>query len=74
MRRNASAECMGDPRWSSDLILANWHQAATGHKAPPHLESRQGASGGGFDSMRFKFEVPGLEEPAAAPHVRQTGP
>jgi ferredoxin len=64
-RRNASAECMGDPRWSSDLILANWHQAATGHKAPAHLESRQGASGGGFDSMRFKFEVPGLEEPAA---------
>jgi len=22
--------------------------------------------GGGFDSMRFKFEVSGLEEPAAA--------
>ena len=51
---------MGDPRWSSDLILSTWHQAATGHAAPPHLESRTGASGGGFDNLRFKFEVPEL--------------
>ena len=58
IRRNPSAECMGDPRWSSDLILSTWHQAATGHAAPPHLEYRQGASGGGFDSIRFKFEAP----------------
>jgi glutamate synthase domain-containing protein 2/ferredoxin len=57
VRPNATAQCMGDPRWSSDLILATWHQAATGHAAPPHLESRTGASGGGFDSLRFKFEV-----------------
>ena len=49
MRRNPSADCMGDPRWSSDLILSTWHQAATGHAAPPHLEHRHGASGGGFD-------------------------
>jgi glutamate synthase domain-containing protein 2/NAD-dependent dihydropyrimidine dehydrogenase PreA subunit len=56
--RNPSADAMGDPRWSSDLILATWHQAATGHAAPPHLESRVGASGGGFDRLRFKFEAP----------------
>jgi glutamate synthase domain-containing protein 2/ferredoxin len=55
---NASTECMGDPRWPSDLILATWHQAATGHAAPAHLEGRHGASGGGFDRLRFKFEVP----------------
>ena len=61
VRPNPSAQCMGDPRWSSDLILATWHQAATGRSAPPHLESRTGASGGGFDSLRFKFEVPGFE-------------
>jgi glutamate synthase domain-containing protein 2/ferredoxin len=67
MRRNPSADCMGDPRWSSDLILATWHQAATGHAAPPHLESRLGASGGGFDSLRFKFEAQGFEEPAPVP-------
>ena len=58
MRRNPSADCMGDPRWSSDLILSTWHQAATGHAAPPHLEHRHGASGGGFDRLRFKFEAP----------------
>jgi glutamate synthase domain-containing protein 2/ferredoxin len=67
VRRNPSAECIGDPRWSSDLILATWHQAATGHAAPAHLESRQGASGGGFDNLRFKFEVPGFEEQARVP-------
>ena len=43
MRRNPSAECMGDPRWSSDLILSTWHQAATGHAPPSHLEHRRGA-------------------------------
>ena len=67
MRRNPSADCMGDPRWSSDLILSTWHQAATGHAAPPHLEHRRGASGGGFDKLRFKFEAEGFEEPAAVP-------
>ncbi len=67
VRPNSSAQCMGDPRWSSDLILATWHQAATGHAAPEHLESRLGASGGGFDVLRFKFEVPGFEEPTPTP-------
>ncbi len=56
--RNSSADALGDPRWSSDLILSTWHQAATGHAAPKHLEQRTGASGGGFDRLRFKFEVP----------------
>jgi glutamate synthase domain-containing protein 2/ferredoxin len=64
MRRNPSAECMGDPRWSSDLILSTWHQAATGHAPPSHLEHRRGASGGGFDKLLFKFEC----EPSAEPH------
>jgi glutamate synthase domain-containing protein 2/ferredoxin len=67
VRPNPSTECMGDARWSSDLILSTWHHAATGGAAPPHLESRTGASGGGFDSLRFKFEVPGFEQPAPVP-------
>ena len=70
VRRNLSAECMGDPRWSSDLILATWHQAATGHAPPKHLEGRVGASGGGFDSLRFKFEFPGFEARAGVPADR----
>ncbi len=64
LRRNPSADCMGDPRWSSDLILSTWHEAATGHGPPPHLEWRHGASGGGFDRLRFPFEVEGAERPA----------
>ena len=72
MRRNPSADCMGDPRWSSDLILSTWHQAATGHAPPPHLEYRHGASGGGFDKLLFKFEVEGFERPAPVPAARST--
>jgi glutamate synthase domain-containing protein 2/ferredoxin len=60
LRRNPSVQCMGDPRWSGDLILSTWHQAATGHAAPPHLDQRCGESGGGFDRLRFKFELPGV--------------
>jgi|WetSurMetagenome_2_1015567.scaffolds.fasta_scaffold52883_2 glutamate synthase domain-containing protein 2/ferredoxin len=60
--RNPNFDSIGDPRWSSDLILSAWQQAATGHVPPPHLEYRHGASGGGFDRIRFRFEIPGLEE------------
>jgi glutamate synthase domain-containing protein 2/ferredoxin len=67
LRRNPSADCMGDPRWSSDLILSTWHEAATGHRPAPHLEWRRGASGGGFDKLRFAFEVEGWEGPARTP-------
>ncbi len=66
VRRNPAADCMGDPRWPGDLIISTWHQAATGHAAPPHLESRTGLSGGGFDKMRFKFEVQGFENETSA--------
>jgi glutamate synthase domain-containing protein 2/ferredoxin len=64
VRRNPSADCMGDPRWSADLILSTWYEAATGHAPPSHLEYRSGESGGGFDRLRFKFEVLGLAEAA----------
>jgi glutamate synthase domain-containing protein 2/ferredoxin len=65
MLRNPNADCMGDPRWSSDLILSTWHQAATGDIPPGHLEYRHGMSGGGFDRIRFRFEVPDLSKDAA---------
>lgn len=73
LRLNPNIECFGDPRWSSDLILSTWHEAETGHTPPGHLEYRHGASGGGFDRIRFRFEVPGLVDAsaagAAAPHA-----
>jgi glutamate synthase domain-containing protein 2/ferredoxin len=61
MRLNPNVACLGDPRWSSDLILSTWYQAETGHTPPSHLEYRRGDSGGGFDRICFKFEVPGLD-------------
>jgi glutamate synthase domain-containing protein 2/ferredoxin len=67
MRLNPNIECLGDPRWSSDLILSTWHEAETGHTPPAHLEYRHGDSGGGFDRIRFKFEVPGLNAGSIAP-------
>jgi glutamate synthase domain-containing protein 2/ferredoxin len=66
MRRNPNADSLGDPRWSSDLVLSTWHEATTGQVPPPHLEHKIGASGGGFDKLRFKFEVPRFAEAAAA--------
>jgi glutamate synthase domain-containing protein 2 len=37
------------------LILATWHQAATGRPPENGLEYRIGDSGGGFDLLDFKF-------------------
>jgi glutamate synthase domain-containing protein 2/ferredoxin len=73
MRLNPNVDCLGDPRWSSDLILSTWYQAETGHTPPAHLEYTHGDSGGGFDRMRFKFEIPGLESQTAetAPRKRK---
>lgn len=61
VRLNPNVECLGDPRWSSDLVLSTWHMAETGHTPPAHLEYRVGESGGGFDKIRFKFEMAGSD-------------
>jgi glutamate synthase domain-containing protein 2/ferredoxin len=55
MTRNQTIDCMGDPRWTADLILSTWHMAATGHAPEAGLEYRHGESGGGFDMIRFDF-------------------
>ena len=61
MQLNPNMDCLGDSRWSGELILSTWYEAETGHIPPAHLEYRQGASDGGFDRIRFKFEL-GLDE------------
>ncbi len=48
---------LGDMRWTDDLILATWRQAATGATAENGLEYRVGRSGGGFDRLSF-VELP----------------
>ena len=54
---------LGDRRWTADLILSTWEQAETA-SVPDKYETRTGASGGGFDKMRFEFEL--RNEPAPA--------
>jgi glutamate synthase domain-containing protein 2 len=46
---------MGDYRWPAELILATWHQAATGRPPENGLEYKVGKSDGGFDRLDFKF-------------------
>jgi len=47
---------LGDRRWTANLILSTWEQAETG-KIPDKHEHRVGDSGGGFDRIRFEFEL-----------------
>ncbi len=55
LSRNPAFDTMGDHRWPADLLVATWMMAETGEVPPPHLESAIGASGGGFDRLRFLF-------------------
>ena len=52
---NPVFETMGDYRWTPDLLVSNWEMAETGARPGKHLESEVGASGGGFDRLRFRF-------------------
>lgn len=56
LEREPTYELLGDPRWTADLLLATYKMAETGRVPQTDLEYRVGASGGGFDRMRFKFE------------------
>jgi len=52
---NPAFETLGDYRWTPDLLASTWAMAETGQCPPSHLESEVGASGGGFDKLRFRF-------------------
>jgi glutamate synthase domain-containing protein 2 len=52
---NPTFETLGDYRWTPDLLVSNWYMAETGRAPGPHLESEIGASGGGFDRLRFRL-------------------
>jgi len=51
---------LGDVRWTADLILSTWEQAETARTTKKY-EHRVGASGGGFDKLRFDFELENKE-------------
>ena len=46
---------LGDYRWTADLLLSTWWMAEFGTLPYMDLEYRTGASGGGFDKLRFLF-------------------
>lgn len=46
---------LGDYRWTDDLILATWYQAAHGRPPENGLEYKTGRSDGGFDVLDFNF-------------------
>jgi glutamate synthase domain-containing protein 2 len=50
-------EVEGDLRWPTALILSTAEQGRTGQPPTSNLEYRIGRSGGGFDRMRFPFEL-----------------
>ena len=60
LMENPAFQTLGDFRWTPDLLAATWVMAETGRPPGKHLEAEVGASGGGFDRLRFRF-------PAAAP-------
>lgn len=55
---------LGDPRWTPEMILATWAMAETGKPLSLDHPGNIGASGGGFDSLRFEIpEQKGRSEP-----------
>jgi glutamate synthase domain-containing protein 2 len=57
LRPNQVFQTLGDFRWTPDLLAATWNMAETGAAPPAHLEKETGATGGGFDKLRF-IETP----------------
>ena len=52
---NKISGALGDRRWTDQLILSTWEQAATGRPPTSGLEYKVGRSGGGFDRLDFKL-------------------
>jgi len=66
MVENPMVKEMGDFRWTPDMLIATWKMAETGEPPAPEYgyDYETGASGGGFDRLRFIFpEKPPVEVP-----------
>lgn len=55
-QKQNTSTALGDPRWTSDLILSTYYMANTGLLPPKTLNYRTGGSKGGFDQLQFKFD------------------
>jgi len=51
---SSSYQCLGDRRWTNDLLTATYQAAETGW-LPLDRETGTGASEGGFDRLQFRF-------------------
>ena len=60
---NPLMETLGDRRWPAELILGTWQMAETGLPPKDGTVMERGASGGGFDKLRFRWkrEKPHME-------------
>lgn len=54
---NPDFECIGDLRWTPDLLASTWYMAEFGRIPPKGLEYKIGASEGGFDRLRMVFRT-----------------
>ncbi|MCD6474629.1 MAG: alpha-hydroxy-acid oxidizing protein [Anaerolineaceae bacterium] len=52
-----AGEIEGDLRWTTQLVLSTGEQARTAKPPTSGLEYRFGRSNGGFDRLRFRFEL-----------------
>ena len=61
VRLHPAYNSLGDSRWPADLLIATWWMAEFGTLPYADIEYRTGASGGGFDKMRFRFPPRGKD-------------
>ncbi|MHC9542629.1 MAG: FMN-binding glutamate synthase family protein [Vulcanimicrobiota bacterium] len=52
---NPELQCLGDFRWTPELLIATYRAAETGELQPREPRYQRGSSGGGFDVMDFRF-------------------
>jgi ferredoxin len=64
-----SWKTFGDPRWTAELLTATWIQAETGYPPKEDIQYKVGASGGGFDRIRFAFPDEPLDPALKPEHI-----
>jgi glutamate synthase domain-containing protein 2/ferredoxin len=58
--KDPSDTCLGDPRWTPDLLRETYRLAKSGSPTRLEPEEQTGASGGGFDRMLLASSIPGV--------------
>jgi len=52
---NPELKCLGDFRWTPELLISTYRSAETGEIQPREARYQKGRSGGGFDLMDFRY-------------------